>query len=343
MQKPKILICLSSNRWGGGERHVFDLCSGLGDEIEFELMVQGGGILEKKTVALNIPVWTHDFNQGLSPLKYFNQVRWLQEQNYDGIHCHLHQASRYISLMRPFLNPKIIATVHGISTSLYYLCANHLIVVSNAVLDSLWPGLAHKSTQIYNGVEAVLPTVQKAMGLPQSYIFATVHRNKGQAFVLDALKDQSLKTSLTLVGEGHPENMRELERLHAGLRASDSVTLVFLTGDLGPYWKNAAFIVIPSYQEALSYVALEALARGIPVLASATGGLKEVVTEGFDGLFFEPGNVRSFQKNYMEMETAFSRLAKNLEAMPFLNRRPEFRIKTMIEKTRKVYQQIFAL
>ncbi len=298
--------------------------------------------MHERSAELDIPVFKHEFKGVSNPYAFLGRISWLREKNYDGIHCHLHQAAWEISRMRPFLSTKVLATVHGISTSLYYLAAHHLITVSDAVGQSLWPGLGKKSTLVYNGVETAPPGPQCDPGLSKSFIFATVHKNKGQSFVLDALKNENLKTRLTLVGEGSAEAEKELRLFHARLKNKDQINLVFQTGDLSSYWHQASFLVIPSYREALSYVALEALARAIPVLAAKTGGLKEVVTEGIDGLFFEPGNPESFREAYAKMESDYRKFARNLLAMPFLDRRPEFKLKTMLEETHKVYERIFA-
>lgn len=57
------------------------------------------------------------------------------------------------------------------------------------------------------------------------------------------------------------------------------------------FWNSLDICVVPSLIEPFGLVALEALACGVPVIASAVGGLKEIVLEGECGLLVAPGNV----------------------------------------------------
>lgn len=57
------------------------------------------------------------------------------------------------------------------------------------------------------------------------------------------------------------------------------------------FWNSVDVAVVPSLSEAFGLVALEALACGVPVIASAVGGLTEIVTHGQCGLLVPPGDV----------------------------------------------------
>lgn len=57
------------------------------------------------------------------------------------------------------------------------------------------------------------------------------------------------------------------------------------------FWNSVDICVVPSLIEPFGLVALEALACGVPVIASAVGGLKEIVVEGECGLLVAPGDV----------------------------------------------------
>jgi glycosyltransferase involved in cell wall biosynthesis len=112
-------------------------------------------------------------------------------------------------------------------------------------------------------------------------------REKGHADLIQALPkmrelagDTPLR--LILVGEG-PERSR-IEQLCGSLNLTDAVTLVGQQNDTGPYYGIADVFLLPSHSEGCPNVLLEAMAAGVPVVATAVGGVPEVVTHGRDAL-----------------------------------------------------------
>jgi len=339
--RPRILLCISSSKWGGGERHVLDLIEGLGEFIDFTLLLEPGGILEEKSRALGIQLEFHSFtSKSLIPsLKELHRI--LSRVKPDGIHTHLNQASFQISLLRPWLNCPILSSVHGFSSLLYYALPHHLIAVSDSIARFLRPWFSHKTRRIYNGIEEQKTQPQKSTASnPRAFIFATIHPNKGQEFICEAVESYQGDVRITLVGKG---NFRHETSLNAKIQKAPSVQWEPIVCELDSYWKEADFIIIPSYQEALSYVALEALARGIPVLASKTGGLKEIFENEMEGLFFEPGNQKSFRQSLKKMEENHSQYQAYLRDNPFLKRNPQFQLKTMLNQIHKSYQEVFQI
>ena len=100
------------------------------------------------------------------------------------------------------------------------------------------------------------------------------------------------------------------------------------------------FVIIPSFKEALSYVAIESLSLGVPVLVSRTGGLIEVVTEGLNGYFFTPGDITSFQQGLEKMVSEHTRLKKNLIEKPFLKSNQQFTQENMLSKVQQLYAHL---
>jgi glycosyltransferase involved in cell wall biosynthesis len=88
-----------------------------------------------------------------------------------------------------------------------------------------------------------------------------------------------------LVGEG-PERAR-IEQLCRSLNLADSVTLVGQQNDTSPYYGIADVFLLPSHSEGCPNVLLEAMAAGVPVVATAVGGIPEVVTHGRDALLMQ--------------------------------------------------------
>lgn len=61
-------------------------------------------------------------------------------------------------------------------------------------------------------------------------------------------------------------------------------------GKMPDFWRSLNIAVVPSLYESFGLVALEAMACGVPVIATAVGGLKEIVQDGESGLLVPPGD-----------------------------------------------------
>ena len=60
--------------------------------------------------------------------------------------------------------------------------------------------------------------------------------------------------------------------------------------------KSDCFI-LPSVQEGISNVVLESMAIGLPIITSDCGGMKEIIKNGKNGLYF-PSEIQTLWKNY---------------------------------------------
>ena len=104
------------------------------------------------------------------------------------------------------------------------------------------------------------------------------------------------------------EKVREMER-NGMLTTVDSMP----RNQMPAFWNSLEVAVVPSLHEAFGLVALEAMACGIPVVAAAVGGLKEIVQEGESGLLFPPGNASALAQALVTLltnETLRQRLAQ---------------------------------
>lgn len=100
----------------------------------------------------------------------------------------------------------------------------------------------------------------------------------------------------SIFGEGDKVYISELQKF---LHAKNLTSFVTFHGkipqdDLIKYYDLSDVMLVPSlWQEPFGLVVAEAMARGLPVIASHVGGPAEMITDGVDGLLFEPGNERA--------------------------------------------------
>jgi len=91
---------------------------------------------------------------------------------------------------------------------------------------------------------------------------------------------------------GHAWNLGESARAFVTDRGlGDSVRFCGPLTDVAPLYQAADIAIVPSHFEALGLSALEALACGIPVVASAVGGLLDFIVDDGNGLLFPPRDV----------------------------------------------------
>jgi len=107
-------------------------------------------------------------------------------------------------------------------------------------------------------------------------------REKGQADLLHAFRKlcntHSGPLRLIVVGEG-PERPR-LHQLARDLRLVDRVHLEGQQDEVRPYYGLADIFVLPSHSEGTPNVILEAMAAGLPVVATSVGGVPEMTSGG---------------------------------------------------------------
>jgi glycosyltransferase involved in cell wall biosynthesis len=116
---------------------------------------------------------------------------------------------------------------------------------------------------------------------------------KGQAGLLEVfarLRGKIPDAELRLVGDGPGRN--SLERLARVLHVDDAVTFAGrLTEDATlAEIARADVLALPSFMEGLPIVLMEAMALGVPVIASRVAGIPELVEDGRNGLLFTPSN-----------------------------------------------------
>lgn len=99
---------------------------------------------------------------------------------------------------------------------------------------------------------------------------------------------------LVLVGDG--PDLGPATDLARELGVLDRIRLIGVVDDVAPYLRAADLLLLPSQTEAFGLVALEALAAGVPVIASRVGGLPEVVEHGVSGYLLPVGDVEGMAR-----------------------------------------------
>lgn len=200
--------------------------------------------------------------------------------------------------------------------------ADCVIAVSHAVRRNLEESGVRKSIirEIYNGVP--VERIREALSerertraetgcRPADIVIGfagRLHPEKGVDCLLTAFGRVARlfpHTRLLIVGDG-PEQ----QPMHRAATAMGLESRVCFAGRIVPVYRMYAamdIFVMPSIcEEAFGFAAAEAMAMGKPVIASASGGLAELITHGVDGLLVQPGDAE-------DLTAALIRLIENPE------------------------------
>lgn len=114
----------------------------------------------------------------------------------------------------------------------------------------------------------------------------TVRRTCPQAELLFAGSDKLWKTEFAVPTAAEiAQKVRE-----AASQGWLKIAGEFSRSEMPRFWNELDIAVVPSFEEPFGLVALEALACGVPVVASKVGGLKEIVEDNESGLLVPPQN-----------------------------------------------------
>ena len=118
---------------------------------------------------------------------------------------------------------------------------------------------------------------------------------KNYPLLLRAVKSSNLDmTTILFVGDG-PERDK-LKKLAISDGLIERVIFLGHRENVADLLGAMDIFVLPSVSEGMSNTMLEAMAAGIPVIASRVGGNPEIVRDGIDGLLFESGNERALSE-----------------------------------------------
>jgi glycosyltransferase involved in cell wall biosynthesis len=91
---------------------------------------------------------------------------------------------------------------------------------------------------------------------------------------------------LTILGEG--QEFESLRNLATDLKIAGCVDFIGDCDDIAPYLAKADVYIQPSRNEGLPNAVIEAMAAGLPIVASSVGGNKDLVIDGSTGLLVKP-------------------------------------------------------
>ncbi len=196
---------------------------------------------------------------------------------------------------------------------------------------------AEKLLVVHNGVGDIASELRARPALAPVRIcsiarFASPKDHRTLLAALAALRSQPWE--LDLVGDGPLE--AEMRGLASQLGLAGRVRFLGYVADPAPVLAGAQLFVLSSRSEAFPRSVLEALRAGLPVVASAVGGVGEAVTDGVNGLLVPAGNPAPLASALQRLlGDAPLRESMGIAARAAYERR--FRLEYMVESTAAIY------
>lgn len=200
--------------------------------------------------------------------------------------------------------PGVLSKLSFFLTPLITRVANKTICVSNALKSNLvnyWYAREGGLLTIYNPV-ATSPLSAPfigASGIPSDYILfvGRLTADKNPALALKAfamLPERFSELCLIVLGDG--PLLGDLKLLARSLNVYDKVHFEGYVVDPWKYYTNAKALLSTSNSEAFSLVIVEAMAYGVPIVATESGGPREILDEGRLGWLVPLGDEKLFSR-----------------------------------------------
>jgi glycosyltransferase involved in cell wall biosynthesis len=149
---------------------------------------------------------------------------------------------------------------------------------------------------VHFDIPAQVDTSTKTDTPPTVAVLGSLAERKGHIYFLKAahlLLQEYPNAEFLIAGDGPLRAALEDKAMKLGLDGHIGFIGAYDNDDVPEILKKVSVVAIPSIKEALGIVALEAMACGKPVVASAVGGLPEIVRDKETGLLVSPRDARA--------------------------------------------------
>ncbi|MGD9687073.1 MAG: glycosyltransferase family 4 protein [Desulfobacter sp.] len=337
----RIAQVLHSHGFGGAEKHALLLMLGLvkrGHDVIF--VGPRDSWLAEQCFVHNIEVFHLRMAGMFDFWSYYRLWDFLRTWKADIVHGHLLRGAKYAGVSAGKAIP--VCTAHATTARKHMGGCRHIIAVASVVRDNLlaagYP--ENRLSLIYNGIADVprldRTLLRKELGIP-SDVFAVFNagrfiRDKGQDLLVSAIKLLS-GAHLYLAGDDSTSFGEEVKAL-----AKNNTRIHFLgyCPDVQRILPAFDIYASSSRREAFSLALVEAFAASLPMVATAVGGVPELIDDGVNSLLVSSENVH-------DLARGIDVLAKDRDLRDRLGQHARYKylksftVEKMLENTESLY------
>lgn len=326
----KVLYLLNFAGKAGTERYVETLVRYLNHtKVEAHFAYNEGGLLVERLEALGVPCRRTEMRRRFDFRAARELAALCKEWDIDLVHCH-YLREHYTALLAKKYNPhiRVIYTNHFVmandavtrlSNRWMDKRQDQMIAVCNRGREQLirngWSG--ERIQVIFNSVDPAVwagdrseSTLRQELGLSDDrFVMLCASRfagDKGHKYLIDSVKRLTTITdvpfTLVLAGDGPLLEPAKAQVKELGLE--DCVKFIGFRRDIKNLYKGSDLYVNSSEHEALSYLIIEAMAAGLPVIATDMGGNRDIVNDeagcGLLVKYDDPVSMSDAMKRLME-------------------------------------------
>lgn len=356
----RILHICSARSIGGGEKHVASLANSLAQRGH-DVFV---GVAPDSPLRALLPDVPRDhlielpMRNALSLGSAWKLARFARSQAVQVVHAHVGRDYPLAALAAGRSGAQLVLTRHvmfplGRVHKVTLRRTARVIAVSQAVADALQSQAIFKSEiirVIHNGLEVesfataktTAPLNRKKLRVGTVGELAPVKRHEDFIRVAQSICAERDDVEFIIAGEDKSregENRRRLEEIIADAHLEDRVQLVGWTEDIANLLATLDLFVSTSESESFGMAIVEAMAAGIPIVATETDGAREVIDPDVTGRLAPVGDVDAMAKSTSELlsdPAERARLGVNAQQAA----RQRFGLEQMVDETVGLYEEV---
>lgn len=321
--KSKLLIIDLGKAYGGMEKQVESLIVGLENEFDITLAINSNGeFIEKSSIINNCKVI--QFNNSIKTFHktIFKIIKYVKQEKVKVVHCNGTPANIVGIILNKVLKVKFISAVHsdifyefdGVKKFIYKIIegitakyANSVVAVSNDLQEKLRSRhrkYYNKFVVVYNGVTFDNNSI-KVLADSNKFKILFVGRLveiKNIKYLLDSLhklKEQGVQFECDIIGEGELKD--ELIKNCIDKNIGECVNFLGFRENIQDYMLKSDLLVMTSKMEGIPLVIIEAFANKLPVVASAVGGICEMIQNNYNGILFNLDGEDELTKVFLDI------------------------------------------
>ena len=355
--------------WRGGEQQMAYLTEGLrrrGHAVR--LVVQPDGEAAPRLEAAGFDVDRCRMRGEADPLSVVALARRMRAWRPDVVHLHTSHAhalgalaARFAGRPRPavVVSRRVDFSIYrrsflGLNGFKYRHGLDRIVCVSEAIrrvllddgLDPARLAVVRSAIDPERVRGAARVDVRARLGLPAGapvvLAVGALVGHKGHRHLVDALPAVVAavpEARVVVAGEGPLRD--ELLAQARALGVAGALVLAGQVGDLPGWFADVDVLAMPSTEEGLGTSVLDGMAAGLAVVASAAGGLPEMVRDGVEGRLVPPGDAGALAAAVVALlRDPVARRAMGAAGAARVD--AEFRVDRMVEGTLAVYEDVLA-